>query len=194
MVGTKGTMPIPPCCTQREQSPTCCPGTSPPALVLERSLYWNAFLGYSPVYSYLSYKWVRLDLQAVWGAFLYFLCPPSRRGMILPNRVVLSPAFFLSFTPKRAFSAAELLCPLSLFSHLSFFPLSLALPQLVRFQIWPSCSNDICQTHAYAVKNVSVFPRNTLPGGALNDVPGRVNIGDSDLLFLRWPSAPSPKQ
>lgn len=81
-------------------------------------------------------------------------------------------------------SFAPCLCFLFFF----FSPLSLALPQLVRFQIWPSCSNDTLPTTrictASAVKNVSVFPRNTLPEGALNDVPGRVNTGDSDLLEM----------
>lgn len=79
-----------------------------------------------------------------------------------------------------------------------FSPLSLALPQLDRFQIWPSCSDDTLPTTrictARAVKNVSVFLRNTLPEGALNDVPGRVNSGDTHLLFLRCLLAPSPKQ
>lgn len=36
-----------------------------------------------------------------------------------------------------------------------------------------------------------LFPRNTLPEGALNDVPGRVNTADSEPFFLRWPWAPS---
>lgn len=157
----------------------CCPGTSPPALVLERSLYWNAFLGCSPVYSYLSCKWVCLDLQAVWGVCLYFLCLPSRHGMVLPDRVALSPVFFLH--SQESFLCSRIALPLVFVfsSFFFFFPLSLALPQLVRFQIWPSCSNDTLPTTrictASAVKNVSVFPRNTLPEGALNDVPGSVN-------------------
>lgn len=43
-----------PCCTHRQQCPG--PGTNPPALLLERSLYWNAFPGYSPVCSFMSCK------------------------------------------------------------------------------------------------------------------------------------------
>lgn len=131
------------------------------------------------------------------GEFVYTFCD-SQAGVGWFCLKELLSLQLLSFTPKRAFCAARLLCPLSLFSLLFFFPFSLALPQLVRFQIWPSCSNYTLPTAhictASTVKNVSVFPRNTVPEGALNDVPGRVNTGDSDLLFLMWLLAPSPNQ
>lgn len=115
---------------------------------------------------------------------LYFLCLLSRHRMVLPNRAALS-------LTQESFLCSRTALPL-VFVFYSFFspPLSLALPQLIRFQIQLSCSNytlpTTCICTASAVKNVSVFPRSTLPEGALNDVPGRVNTGDSDLLFFRW--------
>lgn len=131
----------------------------------------------------------------VWEFVCAVCVPHAGRGWFAQQSCSLQP---LSFTPNRAFCAAKLPFLLSLFSLLFFFPLSLVLPQLDRFQIWLLCSNDtLPTTHkctARAVKNVSVFPRNTLPEGALNDVPGSVNSGDADLLFLRCLLAPPPKQ
>lgn len=127
MVGTEGTVPMPPSPSPLHSEgaiPICCPGTSPPALILERSLYWNAFLGYSPVYSYLSCKWVCLDLQAVWGVCLYFLCFPSRHGVVLPNRVALSPASFLH--SQESFLCSRTALPL-VFVFSSFFSLVISI-------------------------------------------------------------------
>lgn len=64
-----------PCCSQREQCPG--PGTSPPALVLERSLYWNAFLGYSLVCSFMSCKVGRSGFAGSVGSLFILLVPPK---------------------------------------------------------------------------------------------------------------------
>lgn len=63
------------CCTHREQCPG--PGTSPPALVLERIVYWNAFTGYSPVCSFMFCKVGRSGFAGTVGSLFILLVPPK---------------------------------------------------------------------------------------------------------------------
>lgn len=56
----------------------------------------NAFLGCSPVYSYLSCKWVCLVLQTMRGVCLGVLCIPRGHGWFCPTEllsVLLFPFF-----------------------------------------------------------------------------------------------------
>lgn len=128
----------------RGSSPLCAVRDKPSSPCFERSLYWNVFLGYSPVYSYLSCKWVCVDCGHASQADM--LC--------LTELIFLQP---LSFTPK-SFLCSRTALPLLFVLSSIFFSLSLGLPQLVMFQIWPSCSNDTlpttCVCTASAVKNV----------------------------------------
>lgn len=102
--------------------PAALRGSSPLCALLGQALQpfflREASRGHAAVGSSLSCEWVWLDLQAVRGASLYLLCLPSRHGIVLPNRVSLSPA---SSLPRELSLCGRTAFPL-VFVFSSFFP------------------------------------------------------------------------
>lgn len=116
-------------------------------------------------------------------------CLPSRHA--LPNRVDLPPASFLH---SQEFSLQQNCFAPSLCFVFYFFFLVIRIAtagyvsNMAILQQWYPANN--MRMHSQCCQKC-LFPRNTLPEGALNDVPGRVNTAYSEPFFLRWPSAPS---